>query len=140
MTMQAAATLHTRHKTPAALLTAVVTLLAFAAHIAVREFTTIAPGAPLRIALTAALVAAFAAHVFVTARMMGQLDEFQRAVQLSALAFAFPVSMIALFAIGFFRAEGLLAEMDPRDLVFLMVAAYAGGLVWAWRRYGRESA
>ena len=138
--MQAAASLSARHKAPAALVTAVITVLAFVAHIGVREFTTLPPGAPVRIALTAALVAAFAAHVFVTARMMRRLDEFQRAVQLSALAFAFPASMVLLFAIGFFRAEGLLAEMDPRDLVFLMIAAYAGGLAWAWRRYGRESA
>ena len=138
--MQAAAVLNARHKTPAALVTAVVTVLAFVAHIGVREFTALAPGTPLRVALTVSLVAAFAAHVVVTARMMRRLDEFQRAVQLSALAFAFPVSMVALFAIGFFRAEGLLAEMDPRDLVLLMVAAYAAGLAWAWRRYGRESA
>lgn len=41
---------------------------------------------------------------------------------------------------GFFRAEGLLAEMGPRDLVLLMLAAYAGGLAWGWRRCGRESA
>lgn len=24
---------------------------------------------------------------------------------------------------------------DPRDLVALMLVAYAGGLLWAWRRY-----
>jgi hypothetical protein len=29
----------------------------------------------------------------------------------------------------------LLSEMDPRDLVAIMLLAYAGGLTWAWRRY-----
>ena len=66
---------------------------------------------------------------------MRKLDEFQKTVHLNALAFAFPVSMIAMFALGYFRAEGLLSEMDPRDLVGVMLLAYAGGLTWAWRRY-----
>lgn len=138
--MEATVVQRHRQPIPAALVTALIAMLAFAGHIGVREFTGLEPGAPIRIVLTAALVAAFAAHVVVTTRLMRQLDEFQRAVQLSALAFAFPVSMIALFAVGFFRAEGLLGEMDPRDLVMLMIVAYAGGLAWAWRHYGRDRA
>lgn len=138
--MQAAMSLPDRRRIPVTLVTAVLTAVVWAAHIGVREFSTLEPGAPLRLVLTAAVVVAFAAHVYVTARAMRTLDEFQRAVQLSALAFAFPVSMIALVAVGFFRAEGLLGEMDPRDLVLLMVLAYGAGLAWAWRRYGRESA
>lgn len=133
--MQAALAASDSRRVPAALVTAVITIAAYAAHIAVREFTGAAPGSPLRLALTAVLVIAFAAHVIVTVRMMRRLDEFQKSVQLTALAFAFPASMIALFALGFFRAEGLLSEMDPRDLVAVMLLAYAAGLTWAWRRY-----
>lgn len=133
--MEAALTHPHRKSIPLALVTALVTVAAYAAHIAVRELTGAAPGSPVRLALTAALVTAFAAHVIVTVRMMRRLDEFQKAVQLSALSFAFPASMIALFALGFFRAEGLLSEMDPRDLVMIMLLAYAAGLTWAWRRY-----
>ena len=133
--MQATFTTSERRGIPLPLITAVIALIAYAAHIAVRETTTLEPGAPLRLAATVVLVAAFAAHVIATVRLMRRFDEFTKAIHFAALTFAFPVSMIALFAIGFFRAEGLLGEMDPRDLVGLMIIAYAVGLTWAWRRY-----
>jgi len=120
---------------PLPLVTAGVTLAAYVAHIGVREGTTLPPGAPMRLAVTTVLVAAFATHVIATARAMRHLDEFQKSLQFAGLAFAFPMSMIALFALGFFRAEGMLSEMDPRDLVGVMLLACAGGLAWAWRRY-----
>ena len=132
--MQATVSLE-RRRIPAPLVTASLAVAAFAAHIGVREFSTLEPGAPVRLALTAVLVVAFAAHVYVTARAMRAFDEFHRAVHVAAVTAAFPISMVALFAIGFFRAEGLLGEMDPRDLVGLMVIAYGGALAWAWRRY-----
>ena len=133
--MEAAVATTTRKRIPAPLITTIVTIGVWAAHIGVREATSIPPGAPARIALTTALVIAFAAHIIVTARSMRQFDEFTRTVHLTAVAFAFPAAMIAMFAIGFFRAEGLLAEMDPRDLVALMLVTYGAGLFWAWRRY-----
>lgn len=134
--MQAAVVSPERKRIPLPLVTAVLTVAIWAAHIAIRETASLVPGAPVRLAVTAALVLAFAAHVVVTIRVMRRsLDEFQRAIHTTAILFAFPASMIALFAIGFFRAEGLLAEADPRDLVALMLVAYAGGLAWAWRRY-----
>lgn len=122
---------------PLPLITAVLTLIAWSAHIAIRETTTLEPGAPLRLAATGVLVLTFAAHVIATVRMMRQFDEFTKAIHTTALTFAFPASMIALFAIGFFRAEGVLAEMDPRDLVMVMLLLYAAGLTWSWRRYQR---
>jgi hypothetical protein len=133
--MEAAVAVSTHKRIPAPLVTAVLAVVAWASHIAVREATSIPPGAPLRLAVTAALVLAFAVHVITTVRAMRHFDEFTRTVHLTALAFAFPATMIAMFAIGFFRAEGLLAEMDPRDLVALMVMTYGAGLTWAWRRY-----
>ena len=133
--MQAAMTASERKGIPIPLMTAVLTLIAWSAHIAIREATDLEPGAPLRLVATGALVIAFAAHVAATLRMMRHFDEFQKAIHFTALAFAFPASMIALFAIGFFRAEGVLAEMDPRDLVMIMLLGYAAGLTWAWRRY-----
>ena len=133
--MEAAAVSPHRKSIPAPLVTAVLTIAIWAAHLAVRETTSLEAGAPLRLAITGALILAFAAHVIVTARMMRQFDEFTRAVHMTAVAFAFPVTMIVMFAIGFLRAEGLLAGRDPRDLVALMLLAYAAGLAWAWRRY-----
>jgi len=134
--MQAAVASPERKRIPMPLVTALLTVAIWAVHIAIRETSSLAPGAPVRLAVTAALVLAFATHVAATIRVMRRsLDEFQRAVHATALAFAFPASMIAMFAIGFFRAEGLLADTDPRDLAALMLLAYAGGLLWAWRRY-----
>lgn len=133
--MQAVTTTSERKGIPLPLITAVITAAAYVAHIAIREATSLEPGAPMRLAATGILVVAFAGHVIAMVRMMRQFDEFTKAIHFTALAFAFPASMIVLFAIGFFRAEGLLGEMDPRDLVMLMVLAYAGGLAWAWRRY-----
>ena len=135
--MQAAMTTSGRKGIPIPLITTVLTLIAYAAHLYIREATSLEPGAPARLAVTGVLVVTFAAHVIATVRMMRQFDEFTKAVHMTALTFAFPASMIALFAIGFFRAEGVLAEMDSRDLVALMLIAYAAGLTWAWRRYQR---
>lgn len=133
--MEAAVARSDRKRIPPALITTGLTIAALAAHIGIREGTSLQPGDPIRLAVTGVLVLAFATNVIVVARMMKQLDEFQKEVQLTALAFAFPASMIAMFALGFFRAEGLLSEMDPRDLVGIMLLAYGGGLTWAWRRY-----
>jgi hypothetical protein len=52
-----------------------------------------------------------------------------------ALAIAFPCSLVAVFTLGYLRAEGLLAGADPRDLPLVMIAVYAVSLALAWRRY-----
>ena len=130
-----AAVATTSKRIPAPLVTTVITIAIWSAHLYAREGLSLAPGATLRLAITTALIMAFGAHVFVTVRMMGRFDEFTRAVHSAALAFAFPVSMVALFAIGFLRAEGLLSGLDPRDLAAVMMITYAVGLTWAWRRF-----
>lgn len=66
---------------------------------------------------------------------MRSLDEFQKHVHFLALAIAFPVGLVALFALGYFRAEGLLQGADSRDLPIILILAYAGGLLIAWRHY-----
>lgn len=133
--MQAAMTTANRKAIPIPLVTAALTIIAWAVHIAIREGASLEPGAPARLVATGALVLAFAAHVIATVRLMRQFDEFTKTIHLTAIAFAFPASMIVIFALGFFRAEGLLGDMDARDLVGVMLVAYAGGLAWAWRRY-----
>jgi hypothetical protein len=93
------------------------------------------PGAPLRIALVVLLIAAVSVAVAIQVRLAASLDEFTRHVQFRALSIAFPVSVIAAFAIGFLAAEGLFAWADPRDLPAVMFASYAVGIAFAWRRY-----
>jgi uncharacterized sodium:solute symporter family permease YidK len=120
---------------PLSLVTALVTVVMWGVHIGLREMGAFEPGDPVRVLATAALVTAFAAHVVVTVRMMRLLDEFQKDIQFAALAMAFPLSVVVMLAVGFFRAEGMLVNGDPRDLPVPMLLAYAVGLARAWWRY-----
>jgi hypothetical protein len=102
-------------------------------HILLRE--QYAPGHPLRLAATVVLAASFALLVWAEVRVISSQDEFTRSVHALALAIAFPCSVVAVFTLGYLRAEGLLAGADPRDLPLVMIAVYALGLALAWRRY-----
>ena len=79
--------------------------------------------------------AAFGVTIWIHVRLSASLDEFNRQVQYFALAIAFPVSLVAAFAIGYLAGEGLMTRFDPRDLPFVMVLAYAISFAVAWRRY-----
>ena len=76
--MQAAMTTSERKGIPIPLITTVLTLIAYAAHLYMREATSLEPGAPARLAVTGVLVVTFAAHVIATVRMMRQFDEFTK--------------------------------------------------------------
>jgi hypothetical protein len=112
---------------------AAVTVALFLAQVYARE--TQPPGSSLRVGLTAALIAAFGVTIWVHVRLSASLDEFNRQVQYFALAIAFPVSLVAAFAIGYLAGEGLLTRFDPRDLPLVMILAYFISFVVAWRRY-----
>ena len=103
------------------------------AHAVAREVQP--PGAPLRIALVGILIAAVSVAVAIQVRLAASLDEFTRHVQFRALSIAFPISVVAAFAIGFLAAEGLFAGADPRDLPAVMIASYAVGLAFAFLAY-----
>jgi hypothetical protein len=62
-------------------------------------------------------------------------DEFVRTLHVSAAAVAFPVSLFAVFAFGLLGEEGLLDWFDARDLVPVMLIAYAAGVTVARRRF-----
>jgi putative effector of murein hydrolase len=121
------------HSIPPVLVAVGATVLILLVHIFVRS--RFAPGAPLRLLLTSALVVCFAWVIWEQVRVMRSLDEFQKHVHFLALAIAFPVGLVALFALGYFRAEGLLEGADSRDLPIILILAYAGGLLIAWRHY-----
>jgi hypothetical protein len=108
---------------------------AWIAHLLVREVFPHPPGDPMRLVVTLGLLAAFAFFVFVQVRLTRSIDEFQRQVHVTALAFAYPSAVILVFAIGFLRGEGLLAGADPRDLWMLLLLPYIGGYIVAARRY-----
>jgi len=93
------------------------------------------PGHPIRLLVTALMVIGFASFVFLYARLLGTMDEYQRQIQLFALAIGFPLSLVTAWAIGYFRAEGLLAGRDPRDLPLVLLIPYGVGFLVAWLKY-----
>jgi hypothetical protein len=112
-----------------------VTVLFWSLHIYAREFLKLEPGHSFRLAVTAGLVLAFLWLVIEQVQQSRHLDEFHRQVQYLALGIAFPASLVVLFAIGFFRGEGLFTAADSRDLFMVLILAYAAGWTIAWRRY-----
>jgi hypothetical protein len=111
------------------------TVLLWVAHLYAREFMHLPPGNALRLTITCALVLAFLWLVVEQVKQSRHLDEFHREVQYLALGIAFPASLVVLFAIGFFHAEGMFTGADSRDLFIVMIISYAIGLSIAWRRY-----
>jgi hypothetical protein len=105
----------------------------YVAHLLVRASE--APGSPVRLAITAALLVSIATLLWSQVRLAAASDEFTRHVQFAALSIAFPISLAAAFAVGFLAGEGMLTGADPRDLPLIMVVAYAASLAAAWRRY-----
>ena len=93
------------------------------------------PGHPIRLLVTSLLVLAFASFVFFYTRSLSKLDEYQRQIHLFALAIGFPLSVVLAWAIGYFRAEGLLQGRDPRDLPLVLLVPYAVGFAAAWLKY-----
>lgn len=124
----------TAHRSPWPVAGPVVSTVAlYVIQIFMRESRPV--GDPLRLAVTVALVASFAVSIWSLVRQMASHDEFHRQVQLAALTFAFPASLVAAFAIGFLAGEGAMRWADPRDLPAVMLMTYLAGHTIAWRRY-----
>ena len=113
----------------------IATIAMWSIHIYMREFMRLQPGDPVRLVVTTALVLAFLWLVIEQVRQSRHYDEFHRQVQYLALGIAFPAALVVLFAIGFFRAEGIFAGADSRDLFMVLILSYAAGWTIAWRRY-----
>jgi hypothetical protein len=111
-----------------------LTVVVYGTHIYLRE-TGHPPGGQVRMAATWALIASVAFYIYAQVQVFRHLDEFERQVHFLALAIAFPSSFLAMFAVGFLRAEGYFAGADPRDLFGIMGMAYAIGLAIAWAKY-----
>lgn len=93
------------------------------------------PGHPIRLGVTGLMMLGFASFIFLYTRMLAGMDEYQRQIQLYALAIGFPLSLVTAWGIGYFRAEGLLAGRDPRDLPLVLLIPYAVGFLAAWLKY-----
>jgi hypothetical protein len=97
---------------PAILFACVATIGAWVLHASLRSYFE--PGHPVRLIATIVLVCCFLWAIYAEVRVIRGLDEFQKQMHILALAIAYPVSLVAVMALGFFRAEGLLAGADPR--------------------------
>ncbi len=94
---------------------------------------------PLWVRVGAAVVPVpvFVLMVFAFYRAIGALDEFQRLIQLKALAFAFPASWVLILTLGLLEKA---IRLPPEDLSYrhvwaLMPIFYYLGLWIAQRRY-----
>jgi hypothetical protein len=79
----------------------------------------------------------FAAFLWSLIAGVRRSDELERRVQLEALAFAFPLTMLLLMLLGLLE---LATELNPEDWSYRHVwmflpVLYLGGLVLARRRY-----
>jgi hypothetical protein len=101
----------------------------------VLEMSGLAP--PTRVAAVVLPIAVFAWWLFTIARGIRRSDELERRIQLEALAFAFPLSILLMFGLGLLE---LAVTLPPEDLsyrhvwVFLCIFYFAG-LAIARRRY-----
>jgi small-conductance mechanosensitive channel len=93
--------------------------------------------AATRVAATLVPIAVFAWWLFAMARGIRKSDELERRIQLEALAFAFPLSILLMFALGLLE---LAVELPPQDLSYrhvwmFLCVFYFAGLAIARRRY-----
>ena len=92
---------------------------------------------PMRLAVAALPVLAFAWFIVEEVRLVRGLDELERRIQLEALAVAFPLTVLVVFALGMLERVGLAvpAFEHLRDVWALAFLPYALGLLLARRRY-----
>ena len=102
---------------------------------AVLDMPAIPAGA--RVAAAVVPIPIFAWWLFAMARGIRRSDELERRIQLEALALAFPLSILLLFALGLLE---LAIKLPPEDLSYrhvwvFHIAFYFFGLMIARRRY-----
>src|SRR5712691_570392 len=116
----------------------VATAIAFpVAYFAAALILKLLPPAPgLRITLVMLPLAAFAAFIFAEVRLVRLLDEFQRHVQLEALAVAYPTVILLVFTLGLLEHAGIVVPAFERlrDVWLLTTLPYFIGLYVARRR------
>jgi len=91
----------------------------------------------LRVALGMLAVAAFGLFIAAEVRMLGELDEMHRRIQLEALAIAYPAAILLVFTLGVLERAGIVVWgfQRLRDVWPLVALPYMLGLAIAMRRY-----
>ena len=91
----------------------------------------------LRLAVGLTAVAAFGLFIVAEIRMLRQLDEMHRRIQLEALAIALPTAILLVFTLGVLERAGIVVWgfQRLRDVWPLVALPYLIGLAIATRRY-----
>jgi hypothetical protein len=91
----------------------------------------------LRIAVGLVAVAAFGLFIVAEIRVLRQLDEMHRRIQLEALAIAYPAAILLVFTLGVLERAGIVVWgfQRLRDVWPLVALPYMIGLAIATRRY-----
>jgi len=91
----------------------------------------------LRLAVGLMAVAAFGLFIAAEVRMLRELDEMHRRIQLEALAIAFPTAILLVFTLGVLERAGIVVWgfQRLRDVWPLVALPYMIGLAIATRRY-----
>ena len=117
------------------LVASIVFILSYFAAVLLQELLTLRGLAGLAVSLLP--VAGFLFFILEEVRMVRQLDELQRRIQLEALAIGFPSAMVLLMLLGFLQRVDLLphALSTIRDVAGVLPVCYGIGLFFARRRY-----
>lgn len=117
------------------LVASIVFFLSYLAAVVLQEILTLRGLAGWAVSLLP--VAGFLFFVLEEVRMVRQLDELQRRIQLEALAIGFPSAMVLMMLLGFLQRVDLLphALSTIRDVWVVLPFCYFIGLLFARRRY-----
>jgi hypothetical protein len=97
------------------------------------------PDLPARLPIALAPLPFFVLFVLAFLRLVREMDELERRVQLEALAFAYPALLLLIMTLGLLELAGV--ALSPADWSFrhvwqIAVVLYVGGIALASRRYG----
>jgi hypothetical protein len=100
------------------------------------ELSTITD-ADVRVLIALAPIPFFIRFLWIWMKGLGSMDELQRRIELEALAFAFPITVVILMTLGLIELATPLNKEDwsYRHVWALMPALYYAGLWRAKRRY-----
>lgn len=117
----------------------IAALLLIVVYFAVRallESPSIRP--PLRTLIALAPVPFFVWFLLSFHRAVRRLDEMQQRIQLEALVFAFPTTLLILMTLGLLQVAGIVlspADWSYRHILQIAIVLYFLGITVAHRRY-----
>jgi hypothetical protein len=113
----------------------VATSVVLASFISINLLHRAEPGTAVAVLFALVPVPFFALAFGLLMRLGCDSDEARLRIQLEALAFAFPVSMLFAITVQLLHKAGVAQGYDVGDLFIDMGLLYLGGLYFAWRKH-----